>query len=126
MKILRVLTAAVALAVFAAGCQSFKDDDSSDKTEKKSSAKDKRSGRKSRAKRKRDPRNDMFFGLDGAKADSFSKENLSPREQEMLDEELRRQDEEMRDLKRRHRDMDSGRSDRKKWIYGFKPLGSDR
>ena len=128
MKIWRFLAVAVALTVFAAGCESFRDDDDSGKakSEKRSSAKSKKSGRKGRSKRRRDPSDDMFFGLGGAKADSFSKENLSQREQEMLDEEMRRQDEDMRDLKRRHRDMDSGRSKRKEWIYGFKPLGSDR
>ena len=129
MKMWRFLTVAVALAVFAAGCESFRgDDEDSDKTEKRSSEKGKsrKSERKRRSKRRRDPRDDMFFGLGGAKADSFAKDNLSPREQQMLDEELRRQDEEMRDLKRRHRKMDSNRSKRKEWIYGFKPLGSDK
>lgn len=121
MKFLRIITAAAALAVFAAGCESFKSDDSG-KTKK--SEKAKKSG--SRSKRKRDPYNDMFFGLDGAKAQSFSRDSLSEREQKLLDDELREQDEEMRELKRMHRDMDPNRSKRKEWVYGFKPLGSDK
>ena len=126
MKMWRILTAAAALAVFAAGCETVEDGDGSAKTEKRSSAADKDSGRKSGAKRRRDPRDDMFFGLGGAKAESFSNQNLSPREQKLLDEELRRQDDEMREMRRRHRDMDSGRSKRQEWVYGFKPLGSGK
>ena len=121
MKFLRIVTAAVMLAAFAAGCESFKSDDSG-KTEK--SRKTGKSGNKS--KRKRDPRDDMFFGLGGAKAQSFSKDGLNERERSLLDEELREQDEDMRELRRQHRNLDSDRSKRKEWIYGFKPLGNDR
>ena len=68
----------------------------------------------------------MFFGLGGAKAESFSRYDLNSREQSLLDEELRRSDEEMEDLKRRRRNMDPNRSKRKEWVYGFKPLGSGK
>ena len=126
MKFWRILMAATAAAVLATGCESFRGDDDSGKTEKSAAAKKKKAERKGKSKRKRDPRDDIFFGLDGGKAKSFSNDNLSEREQNMLNEELKRQDEEMRDLRRRHRDMDSGRSKRKEWVYGFKPLGSDK
>ena len=127
MKIWRVLTAAVALAAFAAGCEAFRDDYDADKakTRAEEKRKNKKSAKKRRSKRDRDPRDDMFFGLGGAKAESFAKEGLNPGEQKLLDEELRRQDDEMRDLRRMHREMDTGRSKRKEWVYGFKPLGSD-
>ena len=125
MKLMRILTAAVMLAALAAGCESFRD--GGDKTEKKAaSKKSKKSGEKRSSKRRRDPRDDMFFGLDGAKAASFSRDDLPEREQSLLDEELRRQDEEMKDLKRWRRTMDPNRSKRKEWVYGFKPLGGDR
>ena len=117
-RFLRVMMIAAATAILAAGCESFRDDDpaKAEKKEKKPKA-----DRKRRSKRDRDPRNDMFFGLDGAKAKGFHSDNLNKREQSLLDEELKRQDEEMRDLKRMHREMDSGRTKRREWVYGFKP-----
>ncbi len=124
MKTLRLLIVAAAL-LLAVGCESFRSDDGSAKSEK-SSAKSGRSGRRSRNKGKRDPRDDMFFGLGGAKAESFSNDHLSEREQTLLDGELKRQDEEMRDMRRLHRDLDTNRSKRKEWVYGFKPLGGDK
>ena len=123
MRFLLVFAAAAILAVLAVGCESFRGDDGKSGD---GSAKKEKSVRKRKAKRDRDPYNDMFFGLDGAKAKGFANENLSPREQSLLDEELRRQDDEMRGLKRMHRDMDSNRSKRKEWVYGFKPLGGDK
>ena len=123
MKALRFLMVAAAAMLFAAGCESFKDDGGSDKAEKRSAA---QRGRKKRSKGKRDPRDDMFFGFGGAEAKSFSGDGLNERERSLLDDELKRQDEEMRDMRRRHRKLDSGRSGRKEWVYGFKPLGGDR
>ena len=125
MRYARFLLVAAAVMLFTAGCESFRDGGDSGKSEKSSAEKSKKSGRK-KSRGKRDPRDDMFFGLDGAKAKSFSNENLSEREQSLLNEELKRQDEEMRDMRRRHREMDSNRSQRKEWVYGFKPLGSDK
>ncbi len=121
MRILPAFAVVAALAVLTVGCESFRGDDGKGDN---GSAKKEKSARK--RKGKRDPYNDMFFGLDGAKAKSFANDDLSPREQSLLDEELRRQDDEMRGIKRMHRDMDSNRSKRKEWIYGFKPLGSDK
>ena len=117
-----LLVFAAALAVLATGCESFRGDDG--KAENGSVKKKEDSPRKRKAKR--DPYNDMFFGLDGAKAKSFSNDNLSPSEQKLLDEELRRQDDEMRGMRQMHREMDSNRSKRKEWVYGFKPLGGDK
>ena len=124
MKKLRILTAAFVLAALVVGCESFRKGD--DKPEMETSAKSKKSDEKRKAKRRRDPRDDMFFGLGGAKAESFSRYDLNSREQSLLDEELRRSDEEMEDLKRRRRNMDPNRSKRKEWVYGFKPLGSGK
>ena len=128
MKIWRILTVAAARAVLAAGCESFRDDYDADKAKTRADErrKNKRSAKKGKSKRSRDPRDDMFFGLGGAKAESFAKDKLNPGEQKLFEDELRRQDEEMRDLRRMHREMDSGRSKRKEWVYGFKPLGSDK
>lgn len=127
MKIWRVLAAAVALAAFVSGCESCRDDYDADKAKTRSDErrKNRKSAKKRRSKRDRDPRDDMFFGLGGAKAESFAKDDLTPGEQKLFDDELRRQDDEMRDLRRMHREMDSGRSKRKEWVYGFKPLGSN-
>ena len=125
MRYARFLPVVAALMLFTFGCESFRDGGDSAKAEKSSAERSRKSGRR-KPRGKRDPRDDMFFGLDGAKAKSFSNENLSDREQSLLDEELKRQDEEMRDMRRRHREMDSGRSKRKEWVYGFKPLGSDK
>ena len=124
MKMLRILASAAVLAALVVGCESFRKGD--DKPEKETSAKSKKSDEKRKAKRRRDPRDDMFFGLGGAKAESFSRYDLNSREQSLLDEELRRSDEEMEDLKRRRRNMDPNRSKRKEWVYGFKPLGSGK
>ena len=115
-----MICAAASLLLTAAGCRSDREGDPP-REEKKSS-------RRAPAKksRRRDPADDMFLGVGkGAKAASFSNENLNSREQKLLSEEMRRQDDEMRDIRRHHRDMDSGRSKRKEWVYGFKPLGSD-
>lgn len=123
MNIFRYLMVAAAALLLTTGCESFRDGGgNSGKSEKSSAAK----SRKPKRKGKRDPRDDMFFGLDGAKAKSFSKDELNEREQSLLDEELKRQDEEMRDLKRRHRGLDSNRSKRQEWVYGFKPLGGGK
>lgn len=125
MKVPRFLMVAAALLLFTVGCESFRDDDGG-KVEKSSAATSKRSGRKKKNSGKRDPRDDMFFGLGGAEARSFSSDSLSEREQGLLNDELKRQDEEMRDMRRMHRDLDSNRSKRKEWVYGFKPLGGDK
>ena len=127
MKTVRILTAAALLAVFATGCESFRDSgEDSGKSEKRASGKSKKSAERRKSKRSRDPRDDMFFGAGGAKAESFSRDGLNAREQRLLDEELRREDEEMKDLRRRRRSVDPNRSKRKEWVYGFKPLGSDK
>ena len=116
----KVLTAAVAAALLATGCESFRKGGDSEKPPAAGS-------RKSKAKRRRDPRDDMFLGIgSGARAESFSRDGLSPQEQSLLDAELRREEDEMGDLRRRRRNMDPDRSKRKQWVYGFKPLGSDR
>ena len=127
MKIMRIIAVAAVLAVFAAGCESFRDGNDGGGSEKRSSGRGKKSSGRRKSKRSRDPRDDMFFGVgSGGKAESFSRDSLSPREQSLLDEELRREDEEMKELRRRRRNMDPDRSKRKEWVYGFKPLGGDK
>jgi|GEM_PF-5848234 len=118
-KLLMTGLAALLFAALATGCQSDRHAGGSGK-EKKTARKaaKKRSGR-------RDPADDMFFGVgSGAKAESFANEGLNRREQELLSDELRRQDDEMREIRRSHRDMDAGRAKRKEWVFGFKPFGS--
>ena len=121
MKRFLMICGALAMVLaLTAGCQSDRDGGAG-REEKKSSRK--RAAKKSR---RRDPADDMFFGVGkGAKAESFANENLNRREQELLSEELRRQDDEMRSLRQVHREMDSGRDKRKEWVYGFKPLSSN-
>ena len=122
MKIRRIfgIAAAALLLAAATGCESFRNGDRPEK-EKKS----KTSGRKDKRSR-RDPRDDMFFGVGtGAKAQGFSSNRLDSREKKMLDSELKRQDEEMRDMRRLHREMNNDRSKRQEWVYGFKRLGND-
>ncbi len=72
---------------------------------------------------RRDPANDMFLGV-GRKAETpvFSSESLDAEEQNLVRDELRRQDEEMEALRRRRREYDAGRSERQEWVYGFKPF----
>ena len=114
-----MICGAAALLLTAASCRSDRNGDPQ-REEKKSS-------RKAPAKKskRRDPADDMFLGVGkGAKAESFANDNLNRREQSLLSEEMRRQDDEMRDMRKLHREMDSGRSKRKEWVYGFKPLGS--
>jgi len=117
-----LLVFAAVLAVLTTGCESFRGDDG----KKENGSAKKKEDPPRRRKAKRDPYNDMFFGLDGARAKGFSNDNLSSREQKLLDDELRRQDDEMRGMRQMHREMDSNRSKRKEWVYGFKPLGGDR
>lgn len=115
------IAAAALLLAAATGCESFRNGDrpEKEKKSKKSARGNKRSSR--------DPRDDMFFGIGtGAKAQGFSSNKLNSREKQLLDDEFKRQDEEMRDMRRLHREMDSDRSKRQEWVYGFKPLGSDR
>ena len=119
MKRILMICAAASLLLTAAGCRSDREGDPP--------REEKRNSRKAPAKksRRRDPADDMFLGVGkGAKAESFANDNLSRREQSLLSEEMRRQDDEMRDMRKLHREMDSGRSKRKEWVYGFKPLGS--
>ena len=131
MKLWRVLTLAAVLTAFAAGCEAFREDrDKPDGSDGRPAARGRgrdgdRRGRRG-GKRRRDPRDDMFFGIgSGERQESFSRGALSPAEQRLLDEELRRQDADMRELRRRR--GGSGRSTRREWVYGFKPpFGDDR
>ena len=108
---------AAALGLSSAGCQYFRSDDPPKKKQEKEK---KQTGRK----RRRDPADDMFLGVGkGAQAGSFTDDKLNSREQRLLSDELRQQDEDMRTIRARHREMDSSRSKRKEWVWGFKPLG---
>ena len=124
MRISRFALCAALAAVLgfgSSGCQWFRDDAPPKSKQKQKAAKAKKPNSR---KKRRDPADDMFFGIGkGAQAGSFANDNLNPREQQLLSEELREQDEDMRAIRSLHRDMDSSRSKRKEWVYGFKPLG---
>ena len=108
---------ASALGLASAGCQYFRDDAP---PKKKQEQPKKRSSRKKR----RDPADDMFFGVGkGAQAGDFTGDKLNGRERQLLSEERKEEEEDMRAMRELHRDMDSSRSKRKEWVYGFKPLG---
>lgn len=132
MKALKILTLAAVLTAFAAGCESFREDRkrSDDSDERPAAGRRERDGERRdrrRGKRRRDPSDDMFFGIgSGEKRQSFSHDALSPAEQRLLDEELRRQDADTREWRRQRGRVDSGRSKRREWVYGFKPLGGDK
>ena len=71
-------------------------------------------------KTRRDPLDDMFFGI-GKRNDTprFSSEGLNSDERSMVDAELRRQDDDMKALKKRHQSFDEDRKKRKEWVYGL-------
>ena len=108
---------AAAVGLSAAGCQHFRDDAP---PKKKQEQPKKQSGRKKR----RDPADDMFFGVGkGGQAGDFTSDKLNGREQQLYSERRREEEDDMRAMRELHRDMDSSRTKRKEWVYGFKPLG---
>lgn len=111
------VVAALLSGVF--GCAQL--DDDPPKGGKNKSAAVRRSDSGARKKR-RDPVDDMFLGVGKrAEAPTFA-EGLDPDEKEMLEKELRRQDDEMKELRRRHRDsFDSARDKRQEWVFGVSP-----
>ena len=116
MKIRFLLFAALSGALLLTGCTTRDDDGPPPPPSAKKSKKPaKRSGR-------RDPVDDMFFGL-SKRSDTpdFSASELNKRERDALKESRKWQDEEMRDIRRSHDRFDEERKARKRWVYGLKP-----
>lgn len=117
MKIRIFFAALTAAGLLLSGCTTDDDDYRPRQSVKKSGKKKpKRSGKR------RDPVDDMFFGL-SKKSDTpdFSANELNERERDALKESRKWQDDEMRGLRRSHDRFDEERKERKRWVYGFKP-----
>ena len=115
MKIRFFLVPALMGTLLLTGCTTKNDDGPPPPPSAKKSKKPaKRSGR-------RDPVDDMFFGL-SKKNDTpdFSESELNKRERDALRESRKWQDEEMRELRRSHDRFDEERKTRKRWVYGLK------
>jgi len=103
------------------GCTSSHDDPPPEHSRRGSKETTGRKTKSSKEKKRRDPMNDMFFGIGkGAETPNFSNDSLSRKEQSIVREELRRQDDEMDLLRQRHRNYDSDRRKRQQWVYGVK------
>ena len=116
MKIRFFLIPALSGALLLTGCTTQKDDGPPPPPSAKKSKKPaKRSDR-------RDPVDDMFFGL-SKKSDTpdFSASELNRRERNALKESRKWQDDEMRELRSRHDRFNEERKERKRWVYGLKP-----
>ena len=118
MKMRFLLFAALSGALLLTGCTTRDDDvPPPPPSAKKSKKTAKRSG-----KNRRDPVDDMFFGL-SKKSDTpdFAASELNQRERNALKDSRKWQDEEMRDIRRSHDRFDEQRKERKRWVYGLKP-----
>lgn len=119
--LLRICAAGALALACAAGCVSHEEPPPprGSKSEKAAKQREKTPSKK---KKRRDPMDDMFFGI-GKRADTptFTNESLSREEQSIVRDELRRQNDEMDALRQRHREYDSDRSKRQKWVYGLTP-----
>ena len=118
MKTYRLFAAVMAAGLLLSGCTTQDDDYRPRQSVKKSGKKAaKRSG-----KSRRDPVEDMFFGL-SKKSDTpdFAASELNSRERDALKESRKWQDDEMRSLRRSHDRFNEERKERKRWVYGFKP-----
>jgi len=117
MKIHFLLFAALSGALLLTGCATRDDDAPPPPSAKKSKKPAKRSG-----KDRRDPVDDMFFGLSKRNdTPDFSASELNRRERGALKESRKWQDEEMRDIRRSHDRFNEERKTRKRWVYGLKP-----
>ena len=114
MKIRFFLIPALMGALLLTGCTTRDDDGPPPPSAKKSRKPAKRSGR-------RDPVDDMFFGL-SKRSDTpdFSASELNKRERDALKESRKWQDDEMRSIRRSHDRFDEERKTRKRWVYGLK------
>ncbi len=118
MKIRFLVASALLGALLLAGCTT-RDDDGPPPPRGQNAKKGKKSAKRSG---RRDPVDDMFFGL-SKKNDmpDFSESELNKRERSALKESRKWQDEEMRELRSRHDRFDEERKARKRWVYGLKP-----
>ena len=124
MKTVFSLSIMAALMLCVGGCSSFEEDPPPKHNSR--GASDSLGAKKKNEKKeksRRDPVDDMFFGIGKRdEAPRFSSEGLNSDERDMVEKDLRRQDEDMKALRRGHRKFDEERSKRKEWVYGFKPL----
>ena len=119
MKIRFYLIAMLSGVLLLTGCTTRDDDGAPPPPSAKKSKKPaKRSG-----KNRRDPVDDMFFGLSKREEipDFAADEQLNKRERNILKDSRKWQDDEMRELRRRHDRFDEERKNRKRWVYGLKP-----
>lgn len=114
----RFLLGCSALALLAAaGCAWF--EEMTSKHEDKTAAE--RRERKKTSRTRRDPVNDMFLGV-GKRAEtpSFVTGGLNDTERSVVEDEMRRQDDDIKAMRRYHRNFDSERGKRREWVYSFK------
>lgn len=118
-RLFRGVVAALLLGV--SGCAWFENDPPPPKNSKKTAQERKEEEIRKARRARRDPVDDMFFGIGKkSKAPTFSTDGLNEREQSIVREELRRQDDEMKALRQSHRNFDTSRDKRREWVYGFK------
>ena len=112
-----ILASALSGALLLTGCTT-RDDDGAPPPRGENAKK----GRKPAKRSRRDPVEDMFFGL-GKRDDTpdFAASDLDQRERSALKESRKWQDEEMRELRSRHDGFNEERRKRKRWVYGLKP-----
>ena len=120
MKIRFFIAFALLGTLLLTGCTTT-DDDGAPPPRGESAKKSKKPAKRS-GKKRRDPVDDMFFGL-SKKDDTpdFSASELNKRERGALKESRKWQDEEMREIRRGHDRFNEERKARKRWVYGLKP-----
>lgn len=120
--IARRLTIAImaGLLLLGSGCRS--DDDYPPPPRGKSAAKSGKRASGKNKKSRRDPVDDMFFGL-GKKADTpdFAADGLSDEQRDIVKKNRKWQEDEMSELRSRHDRFNEERKSRKRWVFGLKP-----
>lgn len=120
MKIRFYLAAGLG-ALLLAGCATRDDDDAPPPPREQSAKKSKKKPQRS-DKGRRDPVDDMFFGLSKKNnTPDFAAQELNKRERDAIKESRKWQNEEMRELRSRHDRFNEERKARKRWVYGLKP-----
>lgn len=117
MKIRFLLASALSGALLLTGCTTRDDDGAPPPRGERA-----KRGKKPTKSSRRDPVDDMFFGL--SKRDDtqdFAASDLDRRERDALRNSRKWQDDEMRELRSRHSGFNEERRKRKRWVYGLKP-----